>query len=272
MSPEAQETRPPSTLKRSSNGILIVAALAIVAGGLWLLLGRGRPPETAPVVPAEPAPAAAADAAPAPEPATPPAPSDLRGWLEAASPNPTWRAWLASGDLLERWAGVIENVATGQSPRAHLPFLKPASRFSAEEVGGRKVIAPASYARYDGVADVAASLDSAALARAYKAVHGALDAAYAALGYPRGALDRATARALDRILAAPVLDKDVAVVDDSGIFVLEDPTLERLGEVEKHLLRMGPRNTRIIQAKARELRGALGLAAPVAPASAKGRR
>jgi hypothetical protein len=32
--------------------------------------------------------------------------------------------------------------------------------------------------------------------------------------------------------------------------------------VEKHLLRMGPRNTRTIQGKAREIEAALGLAKP----------
>jgi len=37
--------------------------------------------------------------------------------------------------------------------------------------------------------------------------------------------------------------------------------------VEKHLLRMGPRNERLVQAKARELRDALGL--PAVSASAR---
>ena len=34
------------------------------------------------------------------------------------------------------------------------------------------------------------------------------------------------------------------------------------GQVEKHLLRMGPRNARMLQAKAKEIEGALGLAKP----------
>lgn len=266
--PEAREAR--RSPLQPSHGILVVAAVAVVAGGLWLLLGHRGPPVPEPVAPAEPTPAPATEAAaPAPEPAPPPAksPAEVKALLEAASPNASWRGWLGADDLVERWAGVIENVATGASPRAHLPFLKPASPFSVAEHGGRKVIAPDAYARYDGLGDAVASLDAKALARAYRAAHGLLDAAYAALGYPRGGLDRAATRALERILAAPVVDGDVAVVDEGGVFVLEDPRLERRSEVDKHLLRMGPRNTRLVQAKARELRDALGLA-PVAPAAA----
>jgi hypothetical protein len=41
-----------------------------------------------------------------------------------------------------------------------------------------------------------------------------------------------------------------------------DPALERLGDVERQLLRMGPRNGRILQEKAREIARALGLASP----------
>jgi hypothetical protein len=38
-----------------------------------------------------------------------------------------------------------------------------------------------------------------------------------------------------------------------------DEKLESQGPVEKHLLRMGPRNTKLIQAKAREIAQALDL-------------
>jgi hypothetical protein len=48
-------------------------------------------------------------------------------------------------------------------------------------------------------------------------------------------------------------------VDEGGIYTFADPKLEALPAVEKHLLRMGPRNMRRIQAKAKALLGALEL-------------
>jgi hypothetical protein len=78
-----------------------------------------------------------------------------------------------------------------------------------------------------------------------------------------GAADRVTARALSRIEAAPVREGDVAVVEGKGtVYAFADPGLEALGPVEKHLLRMGPRNAQLLQAKARDVRAALGLSAP----------
>lgn len=266
---------PRTSLKRSASTrallALAVGVAALAAGGVWLWLGRAaREPDAPPA----PAPAATAPEAPAAEaapdaPAAPVDPADVRALLEEASPNAAYRRWLAEPGLLERCAVVIENVATGASPAEHLPFLKPAAAFSVAERDGRTVIAPESYRRYDATADAVQSLDASALARAWRALHPALDAAYRALGYPRGALDLATTRALQRIAAAPVVDGDVAVVDEGGVWLFDDPALERRGEVEKHLLRMGPRNTRLLQAKAREIHAALGLPASVAPASAR---
>jgi hypothetical protein len=51
----------------------------------------------------------------------------------------------------------------------------------------------------------------------------------------------------------------VFVQGDGAVYAFSDPKLEALGPVEKHLLRMGPRNARLVQAKAREIEGALGL-------------
>jgi hypothetical protein len=258
------ELAPRHALKRSRPVLpatLVVLAL-LVGGGLWLWRGdEAAAPGPIPAPHAgEPRVAPADVAAPAPDaPVAPVAPADVGALLEEASANAAYRRWLGEVDLLPRWAAVTENLALGASPRAHLPFLRPAAGFSVAERGGRTVIAPASYQRYDAFADAVATLDARALARAYRAIHPALEAAYRALGYPGAALDRATAKALQRILAAPVVDGDVALVDEGGIYLFDDPALERLGEADKHLLRMGPRNTRLVQAKARELLEALGL-------------
>jgi hypothetical protein len=194
-----------------------------------------------------PGPAAVADA------------TQVRSLVEAFSSDPRFRRWLPEGDLVRRWVVVTDNLAEGVSPRRQLGFLAPARPFSVERRGGREVIAPASYRRYDDFADVVATVDAQAVARAYRSLHAVLEAAYRALGYPDASLDHVTARALHRIEAAPVRDGEVEVVGEGTLYEFADARLERLGAVEKHLLRMGPRNTRLLQAKAREILLALGL-------------
>jgi hypothetical protein len=126
--------------------------------------------------------------------------------------------------------------------------------------GDAVVVDPASYQRYDRIGDLAASLDAGALAAAYGALRPALDAAYRGLGYPEGSIDRATARALARIEAAPVRGGDVDLVPGVGAsWAYADPRLEQLPDVERQLLRMGPRNAGIVKEKAREIARALAL-------------
>ena len=135
----------------------------------------------------------------------------LRELLEAISVSATYRSWLAQGDVIERWAVVTDNLAEGVSPRARLRFLAPSTGFTIARRGDRQVIAAASYARYDLFADVVGSVDVAAATRAYRELHGLLEAAYRALGYPEGSLDRVTAAALKRLAAAPARDGEVFV-------------------------------------------------------------
>jgi hypothetical protein len=255
---------PPPRASSGSDLLLVLLALAVlVAGGAWWWFHR------APEVPS-PAPIIATPVAPAPA-APPPAPGPVvspereRELLEAVSVSAAYRKWLAQGDVVQRWAVVIDNIAEGVSPRARLPFLVPAQPFKAVKRGDRWVVAEASFKRYDLLADVVASVDVPAAVGAYRALHGPLEAAYRALGYPEGSLDKVTAAALHRLAAAPVHDGDLEVAPGgegpASLYLLASPRLEALGTIEKHLLRMGPRNTRLLQAKARQLEQALGFAA-----------
>jgi hypothetical protein len=255
------EDRPRTSIRPPSAAPLVVTVLAIVAGaavGLWWFLGKAPPPP--PESAAVPSPTPAAPAAP-----TGPAvdPARQRALLEAISPNPLLRGLLTDVDLVRRWAVGVENVANDVVPRKQLAPLAPARPFSVVRRGGQAFIDPQSYARYDGVGDAVASVNVDALAIAWAALRPALDVAYRGLGYPDGSIDQAAARALHRIEKAPIRDGDVEVVEGAGaVWAYADPALERLGDVERQVLRMGPRNGRILQEKSREIARALGLASP----------
>jgi hypothetical protein len=240
--------------------VLLAVVLVGAAVWLWVRKPSGAPP------PVELQPTAEAGAAQQPqEPSTQPPPAPLteaqvRAQLETVSAQAAFRRWLAAADdLIRRWSVVTDNLAQGVSPRKALAPAGPKEPFRVVERRGKTVIAPASYARYDEFAAAVASVDAKAFAIVYRLARPTVEVAYRALGYPNGSLDAATARALRRLEGAPVVDGDVEVVPDRAMFAFADPKLEALGEVEKHLLRMGPANGRAIQAKAREIREALGL-------------
>ncbi|HEY2031425.1 MAG TPA: DUF3014 domain-containing protein [Myxococcales bacterium] len=201
---------------------------------------------------------------------TPPAPADVplppasesdvkvRDALSGISPRAELKEWLAADHLLDRLAVVADNLAEDRSPNAQLPFLRPSKAFSVSHKAGKLIISARSQARYDTFANVISSLDEKKAAAGYKLLHPLLEAAYHALGYPGKPLDAVVARGLQRIADAPVRD-EVAVRPSGAVYAFADAQLEALGPVEKQLLRMGPRNTRLLQGEARELAGAIGL-------------
>lgn len=262
---------PRTNLRRSGWLPWLIPAVAIAAAGAWvgwrLWQGRGESPPPDAQAAAAPAPPATPQAAAPPVDESPVDAAGAKPVLEGLSSNALFRAWLAEANPVRRLVVILANVAEGTIPRKLLSAFGPSSPFSVEHRGDRAVIAAESYARYDAAADAVESLDVRALASAYRRLRGALEAALHELGYPAGSVDRLTLRTLKRIEAAPVADGDVALENEGGVWIFADARTERLGDLEKQLLRMGPRNERRVQAKAREVREALQL-----PAVASGTR
>jgi hypothetical protein len=62
---------------------------------------------------------------------------------------------------------------------------------------------------------------------------------------------------LDVLLKTPVVDKEIRLEAKVKSFAIEDPELEQLNEAQKHLLRMGPQNSRACRKKLKEIKEAL---------------
>ncbi|HEY6006118.1 MAG TPA: DUF3014 domain-containing protein [Anaeromyxobacter sp.] len=258
---------PRTNLRRTGWLAWLIPAVVIAAAGAYgayrLWFAGGDSSAAGPRVAQAPSPAAS-PSSPAPADETPVDAAGAKPVLERISANKLFQAWLAEANPIRRIVVILANAAEGTIARKLLGPFAPSSPFSVEQRGDRTVIAAESYSRYDAAADAIDSVDARALASAYRRLHGALEAAFRELGYPSGSLDRLTLRALKRIESAPVVDGDVALSNEGGVWVFADARQERLGDLEKQLLRMGPRNERRLQAKAREIREALQLPAVAA--------
>jgi hypothetical protein len=195
-------------------------------------------------------PAAAQRPADVPLPPTEKSDGQMRQDLGTLSSRPEWAQWLTASDLLDRFVVTVDNVAEDVNPRKQLDFVK-VDRQRSENL---------DTARYDRIADVIASIDAKGAAQVVRGLHPLLESAYHKLGYPDRKFDQVAAKALQRIVDAPLEEKPARLVPKGGEnFAWADPKLEGQGPVEKLLLRMGPRNTRLIQNKAREVAAALDL-------------
>lgn len=181
----------------------------------------------------------------------------LREQLGTLSSEADLARWLAEDDLAARLVASVDNVAEGKSPRAHLPFLRPSEPFRVLGEGTQTRVDPASYARYDAIADVVASLDPVACVALYRRIAPLFQQAYVALGYPERSFETRARAAIDELLAVPVLEESPALRPHIGRHLWADPAIEQLPDARKQLLRMGPRNVERIQTKLREIRAAL---------------
>jgi len=182
----------------------------------------------------------------------------VRSLVADLSQNPVLARWLRSPDLLRRFAAAVVNIAEGTSPRAQLDFFVPEGPFKTKLKGNAIVLDPASFARYNVVADVIDSLGTQGCARAYAASRNLLQQAYRELGYPKGDFHQTLYRAIVEVLRTPVVEDDLELEKGVTTFLIKDPKLEDLDDVQKHLLRMGPENLQLIQVKLREIALALG--------------
>lgn len=237
-------------------GWVLGAGLAAAFGAMVWLRGPEAPRAEAP-----PPAVAGADGprADVPLPQTGDSDAQLRAQLGKVTPTSRFHDWLSAADLLRRWVAATDEIAADVSPRAELPFLQPDRPFKVAQTWRGTEISPVAYERFDAVGNVAGSIDAQRFAEVYRSLHPLLESAYHQLGYPGGSFDAVTARALQRISDAPVRDRAPRLERAGSLYLFADTSLESLGPVEKALLRMGPRNTRLVQQSAHDIATALGL-------------
>jgi len=256
---------------RTIIGIFVVLLVVVIAAFVWWWLGRdGGDQEMQAIVPATPTPA------PAPTPSleerlsaklsgTTLNTSDavVRELVSALSANPKLAAWLVNEDLIRRFTAAVDNVAAGKSPASQLEFLRPKQGFKVTSSGdGTFVIDSASYQRYDVVAAVVASLDTAGTAALYQELKPLIDDAYAEISPPGKKFDDRLEAAFDQLLAVPVLDGPQQVNQLIVTYAWSDEQIEGLSAAQRQFLRMGPDNVSTVQATLGQIRAALATPTP----------
>jgi hypothetical protein len=241
----------------------IVAAVVAVALGvtLWFIF-RPRP-QAAPELVAAPQPVSGTTQEVEAKPLENLPPLDgsddlVRGLVKGLSSRPEFLAWLANENVVRSFVAIVENIASGQSPKTFLGEFAPKEPFRGAARGKEVTIDPRSFARYNTAADVFASLDSPGVARAYLQLSPLCESAYRELGVP-GTFRETLERAFGRLLATPDAPENAPLVWNYATYQYKDERLESLPAAQKQLLRMGPRNVKIVKDKLQELAIAMRL-------------
>lgn len=161
--------------------------------------------------------------------------------------------WLNTDQLVRKYVLIANDFAQNLRIAKHMSFLRFDEPFSVEQASNGVIIAAKSFQRYDKLAQTIQAIDAKSAAALYQKLRPLMLQVFAEFSYPPDiSLESTVKKAAGEILAAPVLEGQIALVRPSVHYKFADAKLEELGPVQKQMIRMGPANTRIIQAKCRE--------------------
>lgn len=182
----------------------------------------------------------------------------IREQTKELSSHPKLARWLMTEDIIRKFTAAVDNIANGLSPIPQIDFFTPGGEFEVTKRNGNYRIDSKSFRRYDSVADAFLSLNTEGCAKLYRQAKPLIQKAYMELGYPTKDFDETLLRAMVELLKVPIVEGDMVVQKGVVTYIYADSRLEKLSEAQKHLLRMGPENVRIIQEKLRELASEFG--------------
>lgn len=237
-------------------GLLVVAVL--LAAGLYAARSYFIPAPSSPGISSAPA------VAPAAIPANLPSLENSDGLFRvragALSSDPMLQSWLKQESLIPRLAAALNMIANGRFPREIFAAFAPRGKFKVLRKNGAVYLDPAGFERYDAFAAMIGKVDAVAAAKVLEELRPLFDAALRGLGERRLTLREAFPAAADELLQTPTLEGDIALRQGKvGItWLYAEERFESRSLVQKQLMRMGPKNQAIVQAKLRALTLALG--------------
>ncbi len=174
-------------------------------------------------------------------------------------------------DILRKFVRAVDVLEEGKIVQDYRPIASPQGAFVADafnvkvsggELGEQQEVeqfrlSPKHYLRYTLFVQVLSGLESDAAVTLYKRYYPLLNRAHQELGSGKGNFHSVLIRAIDKVLSAPDANGDLLLIHPKVYYEFADPALEKLPDVHKLMLRMGPDNAEKVKATLRNARAKL---------------
>jgi hypothetical protein len=170
--------------------------------------------------------------------------------------------YLVPEDIVRHIVVTVDNLPRQKLAVAKRPVVPVPGAFLAQGDEVHATLDPKNFARYDAVVNIVRQLDMQRVADLYFRFYPLFQGAYQDLGYPTGYFNDRLVQAIDSLLATPQLTGPIELARPNVMYTFADPTLEARPAGQKILLRMGPDNAAVIEAKLTELRAIVTAAPP----------
>ena len=180
-----------------------------------------------------------------------------RETIESVNGGKALAQFVAGDYIVERAVAIVDALRRGEVPYKLLPVGRPSKPFPISDDGLRVTMDSSGFSRYDVFAQWVNGIDVLAIVELLNEYEQIATEALSRMGVGDFDIRSAVLAATTEILATPIAPESAELMKREANWVYMDPELESLSPLQKQVLRMGPQNSEIIQAKARELRGAL---------------
>ena len=177
--------------------------------------------------------------------------------IESVNGGKALAQFVAGDYVVERAVAIVDALRRGEVPYKLLPVGRPSKPFPISDDGLRVTMDPSGFSRYDGFTQWVSGIDVLAIVELLNDYEQIATEVLSRMGVGDFDIRSAVLAATTEILATPIAPQSPELMKREANWVYMDPELEALSSLQKQVLRMGPENSGIIQAKARELRGAL---------------
>lgn len=175
-------------------------------------------------------------------------------------------SFLDLNDFARRIVATVDNLARGHAASRLWPVAPAPARFLVVERDGRSYIAGGNADRYNAFVRFVTAIDSEGAVALYVRMYPLLQKAYEDLGYPGLYFNNRLVEVIDQLLQTPEPEApiEITLTPVKGPiaekrpwlrYEYADPAMETRPAGQKILLRMGLRNTGLLKAKLRDLRG-----------------
>ena len=172
---------------------------------------------------------------------------DILGLSSGFSP------WMNTKNIIKQWIIAANDFSQNLRLHKHFRHFKLTQPFQVATHDSGLYISEQSYQRYNALASAVHTVDVKSALNLYEKYRPLLQQVFEQFAYPEQyKLEDIIKKAGSNILLAPILESKVRVIKPSVYYKFADQKLETLSPVQKQMIRMGPENTRIIQAKLRK--------------------
>jgi hypothetical protein len=160
---------------------------------------------------------------------------------------------LADEQLIRSIVVFVDNISRGDFPQTSLPYKRIGLEMSVRNIDANLFVMEANaHERFNQVIDTFAAVDTDQAMILYRTLQPLFQQAYAEIGSRNVNFDDTLRSAINAVLRSPNVEGPYQVVKPSVMFLYADASIENMEEMQKQLIRIGPKNTEKLKAKLRQ--------------------